>query len=181
MTAVAAAALRAPLRPTRAGAAALASVAAGAVCLLRLEPSALGVVQASAAALLVWLAAIDLEFRLLPNRIVLPAAGIVLGFVAVLDSSLALEHAVAALGAGAFLFVAAMFRRGALGMGDVKLGLLLGAILGGSVLTALMLGFGAVAIVGVGLVARSGSKALRQELPLGPFLALGAFLVLAAG
>jgi leader peptidase (prepilin peptidase) / N-methyltransferase len=129
----------------------------------------------------VWLAAIDLEFRLLPNRIVLPATAIVLGLVAALDSSLALEHAIAALGAGAFLLVAALFRPGALGMGDVKLGLLLGAILGASVLTALILGFGAVAIVGLGLLARSGRSALRRELPLGPFLALGAILVLVGG
>lgn len=181
MTEVAAAALRAPLHPTRAGAAALASIAAGAVCLLRLEPSALGAVQASAAALLVWLAAIDLEFRLLPNRIVLPATAIVLVAVSALDSSLALEHAVAALGAGALLLVAALLRRGALGMGDVKLALLLGATLGGSVLTALMLGFGAAAVAGIVLVARSGREALKHELPLGPFLALGAILVLAAG
>lgn len=49
---------------------------------MRLEPSALGFVQASVAALLVWLAAIDLEFRLLPNRIVLPATAAVLAVTA---------------------------------------------------------------------------------------------------
>ena len=37
------------------------------------------------------------------------------------------------------------------------------------------------AIAGVVLVARSGRDALEHQLPLGPFLALGAFLVLAAG
>jgi leader peptidase (prepilin peptidase) / N-methyltransferase len=181
VSAAAAAGPRAPLRPTHAGAAALASIAVGAACLLRLEPSALGAVQAAAVGLLVWLAALDLEFRLLPNRIVLPAAGVVVVLTAILEPSLAAEHTLAALGAAAFLLVAALVRSGGLGMGDVKLGLLLGAILGASVLTALILGFGAVAIVGLCLVARSGRSALKRELPLGPFLALGAILALVGG
>jgi prepilin signal peptidase PulO-like enzyme (type II secretory pathway) len=173
--------LHAPLRPTRAGAAALASIGVGAACLLRLEPSALSVVHAAAAGLLVWLAAIDLEFRLIPNRIVLPATAAVLALTAVLEPSVAPERVLAALGAGAFLLLAALLRRGSLGMGDVKLALMLGAVLGGSVLTALMVGFGAVGLVGVVLVARSGRSALALKLPLAPFLALGAIVVLAAG
>ena len=181
MTAATAVAPRAPVRPTRAGVTAVASIAVGAVCLLRLDPSAVAFVQASAAALLVWLAAIDLEFRLLPNRIILPATAAVLALMAVIEPSLAPEHVLAAVGAGAFLLVAALLRRGALGMGDVKLAILVGAMLGGSVLTALIVGFGAVAIVGVGLMARSGRKALRTDVPLGPFLALGAIVALVAG
>lgn len=181
MSALAAAEPRAPLRPTHAGVAALVSIAAGAICLLRVEASALGAVHAAAAVLLVWLAAIDLEFRVLPNRIVLPAAALVVLLTTAIEPSLAAEHALAGLGAGAFLLVAALLRPGGLGMGDVKLGLLLGAILGGSVLTALVLGFGAVAVVGVALVVRSGRKALTKQLPLAPFLALGAILVLVGG
>jgi prepilin signal peptidase PulO-like enzyme (type II secretory pathway) len=181
VTAVTAVASRAPVRPTRALAPALASIAVGAACLLRLEPSGLALVQASVAGLLVWLAAIDLEFRVLPNRIILPATAAVLALTAVIEPSLALEHALAAVGAGAFLLVAALLRRGALGMGDVKLAILVGAMLGASVVTALIVGFGAVAIVGVGLIARSGRKGLKQEVPLGPYLALGAFVALVAG
>jgi leader peptidase (prepilin peptidase)/N-methyltransferase len=181
MTATVAAEPRAPLAPTKAGAAALASVAVTAVCLVRVEASAAGVVQAVAIGLLVWLAAIDLEFRLVPNRIVLPASAAVLVAMAAVEPALAVEHAIAAAAAGAFLLRAALLRPGALGLGDVKLTVLVGAILGSSVLTALLVAFGAVGVVGVALVARSGSSALRAQLPLVPFLALGAVVALVAG
>ena len=172
---------RAPLRPTRAGGAALASVATAAACLLALPQSPHAFVQALTAGLLVWLAALDLEFRLVPNRIVLPATAVVLTLTAVLEPSLAAEHALAAVGAGGLLLLAAMLRPGDLGMGDVKLGLLLGAMLGSSVVTAAMVGFGAVTLVGVALLARSGRSALKRRLPLAPFLALGAIVTLVAG
>ena len=172
---------RAPLSPTRAGAAALASIGVTAVCLVGVEPSAVGAIQAAAVGLLVWLAAIDLEFRLVPNRIVLPATAAVLLSTAALEPGLAPERLFAAVGAGVLLLVAAVLRRDGLGMGDVKLAVLIGAILGGSVLTALIVGFGAVALVGVALVVRSGRSALRVKLPLVPFLAFGAVVALLAG
>jgi leader peptidase (prepilin peptidase) / N-methyltransferase len=171
---------RAPLRPTRAGAAALASIGVAAVCLVRLEPSGPAVVQAAVAGLLVWLAAIDLEFRLVPNRIVLPASAAVLLITAAFDGALAAERLVAAVGAGALLLVAALLRPGDLGLGDVKLVVLIGAVLGGSVLTALLVGFAAVAVAGVALVARTGKSALRRHIPLVPFLALGAIVTILA-
>jgi leader peptidase (prepilin peptidase)/N-methyltransferase len=181
VSAAAAAELRAPLSPTRAWAAALASVAVTAVCLVRADPSAISVIQAATAGLLVWLAAIDLEFRLVPNRIVLPATAAVLLSTAALEPSLAPTRLVAAVGVGLLLLLAASVNRGGLGMGDVKLGVLIGAMLGSAVLTALLVGFGAVAVVGVALVARSGRKALREHVPLVPFLALGAVVALLAG
>jgi prepilin signal peptidase PulO-like enzyme (type II secretory pathway) len=46
------------------------------------------------------------------------------------------------------------------------------------VLTALSIGFAVVGLVGVALVARHGRPALRRQLPLAPFLALGALVVL---
>jgi leader peptidase (prepilin peptidase)/N-methyltransferase len=180
MSTVAASELRTPLRPTHSAATALAASATGAGFLAVSAPSALGLVEALFAGLLVWLAALDLEYRLLPNRIVLPATAAVLAAVAVLEPSQLPEHALAAVGAGGFLLVAASLRAGALGMGDVKLALLVGATLGGSVMTALMLGFGLVGLVGLGLVARDGRAALKRELPLGPFLAFGAIVALLA-
>jgi leader peptidase (prepilin peptidase)/N-methyltransferase len=180
MTTAVAAQPRAPLAPTKAGAAALASVAITAVCLLLVEASPAGVVQSVGVGLLVWLAAIDLEFRLVPNRIVLPASAAVLVSLAAVEPGLAAEHAIAAAGVGGLLLLAALLRPGALGLGDVKLTILVGAILGSSVLTALLIAFGAVGVVGVALVARSGRSALRTQLPLVPFLALGTFVALLA-
>ena len=86
-------------------------------------------------------------------------------------------HALAAVGTAGLLLVAAG-PPGDLGMGDVKLGLLLGATLGASVLTALTVGLAFAALVGVRLVARYGRSALRRQLPLGPYLALGALVEL---
>jgi len=168
----------APLKPSRAPAAAVVAVAVAWGYLTLLEPSVLGVLQSATAGLLVWLAAIDLEFHLLPDRLMLPATVIVLAVLGLADPHLAAAHALAAMGTAMLLLVAALARAGALGMGDVKLGLLLGAALGASVLTALMIGFAAAALAGAALVARDGRSALRRQLPLGPYLALGALTAL---
>jgi leader peptidase (prepilin peptidase) / N-methyltransferase len=135
-------------------------------------------VVAAAVSVLVWLSAIDLESRLLPDRIVLPTTAGLLFASAMLDPAHAVEHLVAAIGAGGFLFAAALVRPGDLGMGDAKLALLLGALLGRSVFTALLLGFAIFAVLGLTLVARDGRRALKRQLPLGPFLTLGAIAVL---
>ena len=168
----------APLKPSRPWATAVVAVVAAGGCLARLEPSAVGALQAAVVGLLVWLAAIDLEFHLLPDRLTLPATATVLAVLAIVDPHLAAPHALVAVGTATLLLVAALVRAGDLGMGDVKLGLLLGATLGASVLTALTVGFAVAALVGVGLVARDGRSALRRQLPLAPYFALGAVAVL---
>jgi leader peptidase (prepilin peptidase) / N-methyltransferase len=168
----------APLCPSHAAATAVAATAVGAGVLAVLDPSPLHVLDAGVAALLVWLAAIDLERRLVPNRIVLPAAAAVLLLASMLAPDQAAERVLAGSAAAGGLLLAAHLRPGDLGMGDVKLALLLGVALGGAVVTALAVGFGAVGLVGLVLVARSGRPALRTQLPLVPFLALGAVVAL---
>jgi leader peptidase (prepilin peptidase) / N-methyltransferase len=64
----------------------------------------------------------------------------------------------------------------ALGMGDVKLALLLVLGLDGSALRALALGLALAALAGCALVARHGRTALRASLPLAPFIAAGALV-----
>jgi prepilin signal peptidase PulO-like enzyme (type II secretory pathway) len=172
---------RAPLRPNAATPAVAAAVAASGAVLLRLELSPWSVVVAAATAALVWVAAIDLESRLLPDRIVLTATGCVLLASAIFQPTHTIEHVVWALLAGGFLFVAAALRPGDLGLGDAKLMLLVGAVLGSSVLSALLVGFGVFALLGVALVARDGRRALKRQLPLGPFIAAGAIAVLVLG
>jgi leader peptidase (prepilin peptidase)/N-methyltransferase len=172
-----------PLRPARAGLTAVVAVCMATAVLATNGASGWSLVEAATAAVLVWLAAIDLETRLLPNRIVLPAAVVVTAASALLGPRAFAEHLLCALAAGAFLGVAAAVRPGDLGMGDAKLALLLGALLGSAVLTALVIGFCLVAAVGLVLLAREGRPALRRTLPLGPFLAFGALatLLLAGG
>ena len=125
---------------------------------------------------LVAVSATDLEHRLIPNRIVLPAAAVVLaGQTAVHPSP---EWAIAAVAACAFLLAAALIYPAGMGMGDVKLCLLLGAMLGRTVPVALFVGMLAALVPGLYLLARHGSKARKMGIPLGPFLALGAVVAL---
>jgi leader peptidase (prepilin peptidase)/N-methyltransferase len=130
-------------------------------------------------AVLVTLSAIDLRHRIVPNRIVLPAAAIVLVAHTALDPSL--EWVLGALGASGFLFVAALAYPKGLGMGDVKLALLLGAMLGASVGVALFLGFVSSLVPAIVLFARHGRAARKMAIPLVPFLSLGALVALFFG
>jgi prepilin signal peptidase PulO-like enzyme (type II secretory pathway) len=129
----------------------------------------------------VWLAAIDLERRLVPNRIVLGSLVAVLAAVFAVDPATGAVHALAAVLAGASFLAAALVRPGALGIGDVKLVALLGALLGAGVLGALTVGFLFLGIAALALVVRDGRSALARQLPLVPFLAAGAIATLLAG
>jgi leader peptidase (prepilin peptidase)/N-methyltransferase len=169
-----------PLRPTRDVAAAVVAAAAAVLCVAVLGFSALDLTAAAVAASLVWVAAIDLEYRLLPNRIVVPALVGLLVVTAVLDPSLALERLLASAATGAFFLVAAVIRPGSLGFGDVKLAALVGALLGADTMLGLVFTFVALAVVSLVLVARHGRVALKTMLPLGPFFAVGALLALLA-
>jgi leader peptidase (prepilin peptidase)/N-methyltransferase len=124
------------------------------------------------------LSAIDVEERRIPNRIVLPAAAVMLALQIALEPGRALEWTAAALGASALLLVLARLNPAGLGLGDVKLALLLGAALGGGVLAALALGSLLAGLWGLGLVLRHGLAARRATVPFAPFLAVGAAAVL---
>ncbi len=125
---------------------------------------------------LVAVSATDLEHRIIPNKIVLPAAVVVLAAQITLHPSS--EWALGALGASGFLFVAALAYPAGMGMGDVKLALLMGAMLGRTVTVALMLGMIAALLPGIVLLAKHGQKARKMGIPFGPFLALGSVVAL---
>ena len=129
-------------------------------------------------AVLVTVSATDLSHRIIPNVVVLPAAGIVLVAQTVLEPSP--EWALAAFGAGFFLLVAAMAYPGGMGIGDVKLALLLGAMLGRTVPVALMIGMVAALVPSIYLLAKHGMAARKMGM-FGPFLALGGVVALFAG
>jgi leader peptidase (prepilin peptidase)/N-methyltransferase len=125
---------------------------------------------------LVAVSATDLEHRIIPNRIVLPAAAVVLAAQTAVHPSP--EWAIGAIAASAFLLVAALAYPGGMGMGDVKLALLLGAMLGRTVTVALFVGMFAALVPGIVLLARHGSKGRKMGVPLAPFLALGSLVAL---
>ena len=147
---------------------------------VRLGLTPYAVMAAGALAVLVVLSAIDLQARILPNKILLPATAAVLAGQVAFYPGNAVEVVVAALGAGAFTLAPSLVNPAAMGMGDVKLAAFLGVLLGAKVLPAMMLGFGATAPVLVVLLVLRGRAARRTALPLGPFLALGAAIVLLA-
>ncbi len=91
------------------------------------------------------------------------------------------EWAIGAAGASGFLFAAALAYPKGMGMGDVKLALLLGAALGRTVPIALFVGMVAALVPALVLFARHGSAARKMGIPFGPFLALGAVVALFAG
>jgi leader peptidase (prepilin peptidase)/N-methyltransferase len=130
-------------------------------------------------AVLVTVTATDLTHRIVPNRIVLPATVVVLGAHAALEPRP--EWALGALGASLFLFAAVIAYPAGMGMGDVKLALLMGAALGKSVSVALLAGMIFAFVPSVFLLARHGSAARKMGIPFAPFLALGSILALFAG
>jgi leader peptidase (prepilin peptidase) / N-methyltransferase len=150
-----------------------------AACVLAFGLSGRMVVSAFFCAVLVAISAIDLTHRIIPNRIVVPAFGVVLVAQTLLDPSP--EWTLGALGASGFLFLAVLAYPTGMGMGDVKLALLMGAMLGRTVPVALMIGMLAALVPAVFLLARHGSKARKMGIPFGPFLALGSVVALFAG
>ena len=128
---------------------------------------------------LVAVTATDLTHRIVPNRIVLPATVVVLAAHTALEPQP--EWALGALGASLFLFAAAVAYPAGMGMGDVKLALLMGAALGKSVSVALFAGMIFALVPSLFLLARHGSAARKMGIPFAPFLALGSVVALFAG
>jgi leader peptidase (prepilin peptidase)/N-methyltransferase len=128
---------------------------------------------------LVAVSATDLEHRIIPNRIVVPAGLLVLAANTALHPSP--RWAIAAFGASGFLLAAALAYPAGMGMGDVKLAFLMGAALGSSVTVAMFLGMLAALVPGVVLLMRHGQAARKMGVPFGPFLALGSVVALFAG
>ena len=136
-------------------------------------------VAASFCAVLVAISATDLERRIIPNRIVLPATVVLFAAQTILDPSV--EWLAAGLGAAAFFLIAALAYPGGMGMGDVKLALLLGVVLGRTVPVALLAGMLAALVPSFVLLAKHGRAGRKMTIPFGPFLSLGGVLALFAG
>jgi leader peptidase (prepilin peptidase)/N-methyltransferase len=148
------------------------------LCVLHFGLSGHAFVGAFFAVVLVYLAAFDIEHRLIPNRVVLPASAIVLSAQIALYPSHTVEWIAAAAGTAGFFFVTLLLYPPGLGMGDVKLAFLLGAALGTAVVGAVLVGTLAAAVFGGVLVLRKGSQARKAAIAFGPFLALGGIVAL---
>jgi leader peptidase (prepilin peptidase)/N-methyltransferase len=156
-------------------------VAGSALAVARFGPTAHGALFAFVVAVLVVLSAIDLERRILPNALVLPAAAIVLTAHVALDPARATEWTLAAVAAAGVLFILFLVNPAGMGMGDVKLALLLGAALGSHVMAAMLIASLSVWPIAVVMFARRGRAARKLGIPFGPFLSFGAILVVFLG
>jgi leader peptidase (prepilin peptidase) / N-methyltransferase len=157
----------------------LATALLVAACVLDFGLSGRTVVAAYFCAVLVAVTATDLTHRIIPNRIVVPAAAVILVAQTALEPSP--QWTLGALGASGFLFLAVLAYPAGMGMGDVKLALVMGAALGKTVAVAMMLGMVSALVPSVILLARHGSKARKMGIPFGPFLALGSVVALFFG
>ena len=132
-------------------------------------------------ACLIALAGIDLDHKLLPNKIVYPLAawGVVAVLIAERDDFV--EHLVAGAGAFLFLLLAVLAYPRGMGMGDVKLAGAMGLYLGVSVIPALLIAFLSGSVVGGVIIAREGAAARKKAVPFGVFLALGGIVGVLVG
>ena len=145
-------------------------------CVLAFGVTLDALVAAFFCSVLVAISATDLEHRIIPNKLVVPGAAIVLVAQTALHPSP--EWALGGFGAFAFLLLVALAYPAGMGMGDVKLALLMGVMLGREVPVALMLGMVAALVPGLWMLARHGRAARKMGIPFGPFLALGAVVTL---
>lgn len=127
-------------------------------------------------------ALIDLEFRIIPNRITGLGAVLALVLGTALDPSGEPARLIAGAGAGGFLLLAALAYPGGMGMGDVKLAGMMGLFLGAAVAPAIAVALISGVLVGAVIISREGSADGRKTaVPFGPFLALGALVGVFAG
>ena len=165
--------------PWRYPAVELATAVLFAACFLAFGLTAYAFLAAGVCAVLFAISAIDVEHRIVPNRIVVPATGIVLVANTLIDPSV--EWLLGGLAGFAFLFIAAVIYPAGMGMGDVKLAAFLGVMLGRDVAVALMVGMLLAIVPSVVLLARHGSRARKMGIPFAPFLAGGGIVALFAG
>jgi leader peptidase (prepilin peptidase)/N-methyltransferase len=131
---------------------------------------------------LVAITRIDLEHRIIPNRILAPLAGLAVALTAILTPAELPARLIAAVAGGGLLLVAALAYPGGMGMGDVKLAAVMGLVLGPALGPALLVALLAGSLIGLAIIARRGVAAGRKTaIPFGPFLALGGLVGLFAG
>lgn len=125
---------------------------------------------------------IDLDHRIIPNKITLPAAVAAVIAIAALDVDFLPEALIAGVAGGGFFFIAVVLYPRGMGLGDVKLAGMLGLYLGRSVAPAILIALVSGVVVGAVIIAQKGAKEGRKTaVPFGPFLALGGIVAFFVG
>jgi leader peptidase (prepilin peptidase)/N-methyltransferase len=133
-------------------------------------------------AFLVPIALIDLDHRIIPNRLTLPAAVLAIVIGTALDPGGQVERLIAGTAAAAVLGIPSLLNPKGMGLGDAKLIGVMGLYLGAAVAPAFFVAFLAGTVIGIAIIARKGmSQGRKTAVPFGPFLALGAIVGVLAG
>lgn len=116
---------------------------------------------------------IDLKYKIIPDKLNL--TGFILGVPLIFESKEVFFSSAAGLFAGGgLLFLIAVASRGGMGGGDIKMAAVMGLLLGWKqLLVALFLAFAVGSIVGVTMLLFKVVR-LKESIPFGPYLALGA-------
>lgn len=133
-------------------------------------------------AFLVPISVIDVDHRIIPNRLTLPAALLAIVLGTALDPGGQPERLIAGAAAALALGLPALLHPKGMGLGDAKLVGVLGLYLGAAVGPAFLVAFAAGTVLGIAVVMRKGMLAGRRTaVPFGPFLALGGVVGVLAG
>jgi leader peptidase (prepilin peptidase) / N-methyltransferase len=132
--------------------------------------------------LLVPIALIDVEHRIIPNKLTALGAVLAIAIGTALDPGGEPERLIAGLAAGGALLITALAYPGGMGMGDVKLAAVMGLFLGSAVAVAMLVALLTGVLYGAVIAARVGARSARKTaVPFGPFLALGSLVAVFAG
>jgi leader peptidase (prepilin peptidase) / N-methyltransferase len=127
-------------------------------------------------------ALIDLEHRIIPNKLTALGAVLALGIGLAFDPGGEPQRLIAGAAAGGFLLLAALAYPGGMGMGDVKLAAVIGLFLGSAVAPAILIALVLGVLLGAVVIAQKGAgEGRKTAIPFGPFLAVGAIVATFVG
>jgi prepilin signal peptidase PulO-like enzyme (type II secretory pathway) len=132
-------------------------------------------------ALVVPASAIDLKHRIIPNAINLPGALLVYAVAVAAQPDRWAELLIGGIAGFLFLGIGWVVSPGGMGLGDVKMVLMIGLALGKYVGIALLAAFSLSLVPALGLLLVKGLRARKIGFPFGPFLAFGAVVGLMWG
>jgi leader peptidase (prepilin peptidase) / N-methyltransferase len=133
-------------------------------------------------ALIVPASVIDLRHRIIPNAINLPGAVAVYLVAVVAQPDRWVELLIGGLAAAAFLGAAWLISPAGMGLGDVKMTLMIGLALGKYAGVAIFAAFAISLLPSIAVIVLKGPRGGRKvSFPFGPFLAMGAMVALLYG
>jgi leader peptidase (prepilin peptidase)/N-methyltransferase len=132
-------------------------------------------------ALIVPASVIDLRHRIIPDAINLPGAVLVFATAVVAQPDRWLELLIGGAAATLFLGIAWLVYPAGMGLGDVKMVLMIGLALGKYVAVAMFAAFALSTVFSLGLLVSKGFGGRKATFPFGPFLALGAMVAILWG